>query len=83
VAFTRELAMRKWYVPITVLGLGGVGVLLLSDRGRLAIRWLTDSFHRAPTLLEWNESAQSELDRIQAALNRIAESLEPQSQLGH
>jgi hypothetical protein len=27
-------------------------------------------------LLAWNEAAQRELDRIQAALNRVADSLE-------
>jgi hypothetical protein len=33
--------------------------------------------HRAPgALLEWNEAAQRELDRIQTALNRVAQSLE-------
>ncbi len=84
VAFVQEWPMRKWYVPVTVLGVGGVGVWLLSDGGRRALRWLFETFHRAPSALqEWNESAQSELDRIQAALNRIAESLEPHRQLGN
>jgi hypothetical protein len=42
-----------------------------------------ENFAEAPEpWLEWNESAQSELDRIQAALNRIAESLEPRTELG-
>ncbi|HEY5174033.1 MAG TPA: hypothetical protein VII95_00530 [Terriglobales bacterium] len=42
-----------------------------------------ENFGQAPERwLEWNENAQSELDRIQAALNRIAESLEPRAQLG-
>ena len=69
--------MRKWYVPLTVLGLGGLGLFLLSDRGRNAVRWLADNLHRAPdSLLEWNEAAQRELDRIQVALNRVAESLQ-------
>jgi hypothetical protein len=76
--------MRKWYMPVAVMGVSGVGLWLLSDRGRKAIRWLIEAFHGDPnTLREWNDSAQSELDRIQAALNRIAESLEPRHQLGH
>jgi len=75
--------MRRWYVPLTLLGLGGVGALLLSERGRSAVRTLFAHFGEAPERwLEWNESAQRELDRIQAALNRIAESLEPHTQLG-
>ncbi len=70
--------MRKWYVPVTLLGLTGLGVLVLTERGRAALRWMYENLHRAPdTLLEWNEAAQRELDHIQAALNRVAASLEP------
>jgi hypothetical protein len=69
--------MRKWYVPLAVVGVSGIGVLLLSSRGRVALRWLADNLQRAPEhLLEWNEAAQRELDHIQAALNRVAASLE-------
>jgi hypothetical protein len=69
--------MRKWYVPVTLLGLGGLGALFLTQRGRNALRWMADNLHRAPeNLLEWNEAAQRELDRIQTALNRVAESLQ-------
>jgi hypothetical protein len=68
--------MRKWYIPITVLGLGGLGMLFLTERGRQGLRWAAQNLHRAPeSLLEWNEAAQRELDRIQLALNRVAESL--------
>ncbi len=65
--------MRKWYVPLAVLGVAGVGALLLTDRGRQTLRWLSENLQRA---VEWNEAAQRELDRIQVALNRVAESLE-------
>jgi hypothetical protein len=75
--------MRRWYVPLTVLGIGSIGAFLLSERGRAILRAMVENFRQAPERwLEWNESAQSELDRIQAALNRIAESLEPYTQLG-
>jgi hypothetical protein len=68
--------MRKWYVPLTVIGISGLGAFLLTDRGRKAARWAFENMHRAPdALLEWNEAAQRELDRIQTALNRVAESL--------
>jgi len=71
-------AMRKWYVPMTVVGLGGLGVLLFTDRGRKAIRWAMEQLPEAQSqLAEWNETAQRELDRLQSALNRVAESLEP------
>ncbi len=75
--------MRRWYVPLTVLGLGSIAAFLLSKRGKNALRWIAENFHDAPErLLEWNENAQNEIDRIQDALNRIAESLEPRPELG-
>jgi hypothetical protein len=68
--------MRKWYVPLTVVGLGGLGFLFFTESGRERLRWLAANLHRAPeALLDWNETAQRELDRIQLALNRVAESL--------
>ncbi len=69
--------MRRWYVPLTLLGLGGLGWLFLTERGRLFARWAADHVHEAPDrFLEWNEAAQRELDRIQMALNRVADSLQ-------
>lgn len=71
--------MRKWYVPLTVLGIGSVGAFLLSGRGRIILSDLAERFRGAPDrLLEWNETTLAELDRIQTALNEIAESLQPQ-----
>lgn len=69
--------MRKWFLPLTVLGVGGIGALLLSDRGRNALRWAFDRMDEAPErIANWNETAQKELDRIQAALNQVAETLQ-------
>jgi len=69
--------MRRYYLPLTVLGLAGVGLLLFSDRGRQTMRWIAENFEDAPdTLLGWNEAAQRELDRLQAAVNQLAETLE-------
>jgi hypothetical protein len=66
-----------------VLGLGSIGAFLLSERGRNSLRAMSENLDEVPERwLEWNDSAQSELDRIQAALNRIAESLEPRTELG-
>ena len=76
--------MRRWYVPLTLLGLGSIGAFLLTERGRNSLKNVFENFNEAPDRwIEWNESAQRELDRIQAALNRIAESLEPGTELGH
>ena len=69
--------MRRYYVPLTVLGLAGVGLVLFSEGGRQAMRWIAGNFEDAPdTFLGWNEAAQRELDRLQAAVNQLAESLE-------
>ncbi len=69
--------MRKWYVPLTLMGVAGVGLFFLTERGRRSLRWMFDHLHEAPeALLEWNEAAQRELDRIQTALNRVAATLE-------
>ena len=69
--------MQKWFLPLTVLGIGGLGLLVLSDRGQDAISWAFNKLDEAPDRLsDWNDRAQEELDRIQLALNRVAESLE-------
>ncbi len=69
--------MRKWYMPLALLGVGSLGALLLSDRGRQALRWLAANIERHHgTLLEWNEAAQRELEQLQEAVNRVADSIE-------
>ena len=81
--WTEGTPMRRWYVPLTVLGLGGIGALLLTERGRAVLRTMIERFQQAPDkLLEMNDTLQSELDRIQAALDQIAESLDPHPELG-
>lgn len=68
--------MRKWYFPMTVLGLGGLGVLLFTDRGRRSLQRLMEFLPDAPEhFAEWNETAQRELDRIQTTLNEVAKAL--------
>ena len=69
--------MRKWTMPLTVLGVGGLGYLVLSERGQQTLRWIAENISRGPSkFLEWNEAAQRELDRIQVALNRVADTLQ-------
>jgi hypothetical protein len=72
--------MRKWLVPLLALGAGGIGAFFLTPKGRETIRGLWARFEDSPKRWkEWNESAQSELERIQNALNQISQSLESQS----
>ncbi len=69
--------MKKWYMPLAVLGVGSLGALLLSDRGRQVVRWVIENLERHhETLLEWNEAAQRELDRLEEALNQVADSID-------
>jgi hypothetical protein len=75
--------MRRWFLPLTVIGLGGVGAFLLSERGRESLRGLWKRFQDSPEgWQELNAGVQSELDRIQAALDQIAASIDPRPQMG-
>jgi hypothetical protein len=80
----KECAMRKWYVPLTVAGIGGLGVFLLSESGRSVLRWLGRYVRwNSEGLLEWNDAAEAELSHLQEALTAIAESLQPRAEMGH
>ncbi len=69
--------MRKWFVPLTMLGIGSLGALILSERGRQALDWIFDRIDEAPDrIADWNDTAQLELDKIQLALNEIADNLQ-------
>ncbi len=75
--------MRKWYVPLALLGMGGVSALILSETGRRALRWMWDHAHEAPeALAEFNQRVEDELDRIQKTLNKLADTLESESTAG-
>ena len=50
--------------------------MILTQRGRQALAWLTDNFDQADMLFEWNETTQRELERLRAAVNQLADSLE-------
>ena len=71
--------MRKWYLPITVLGLGGlglVGMLVGTEKGRSVVRNISDNLLDGPDSFEdWNIAAQRELEAIQSALDGLAQAL--------
>jgi hypothetical protein len=80
----KELPMRRWYMPLTLLGLGSIGAVLLSERGRSVLRSFFENLDQASgKFLEWNDGLQDELDRIQATLDRIAESIGPHPGIGN
>jgi len=68
--------MRKWFVSLTLMGMGSLGWLFLSERGRDAGRWMHENLGDRETMKGWNQSAQNELERIQAALDRVAAALD-------
>ena len=76
--------MRKWYVPLTVAGIGGLGVFLFSESGRRALRWIGQYVRwNSAGLLEWNDAAEAELRRLQEALTGITDSLQSRAEMGH
>jgi hypothetical protein len=80
----RDFTMRRWYVPLTVLGLGGISALLLTEQGRSILRKMAERLWLAPDRLqEWNDNLQTELDRIQRALDQIADTIDPRPEMGH
>ena len=69
--------MRKWYLPLTVLGVAGVAALVLSERGRESVRRVLARLQSAPEPFRgWNEAAQREMEDLQAALERLSDSLQ-------
>jgi hypothetical protein len=68
--------MRKWYLPLTVLGVAGLAALVLSERGRESVRRALGRLGDSPEPLRgWNESAQRELESLQEALERLSDTL--------
>jgi hypothetical protein len=74
--------MRKWSLPLTVAGIGVLGVFLFSESGRRILRWAGQYVRwNSQGLLEWNEAAEAEMQRLQEALAAIAESVPPCAEL--
>ncbi|HEX8925349.1 MAG TPA: hypothetical protein VF786_06125 [Terriglobales bacterium] len=59
--------MSWWKLPLTVLGLGGVGAVVYASRSRR-----NSANSAAKRFRQWNESAQQELVRLQDHLREIA-----------
>lgn len=69
--------MKNWLVPITLLGVSGLGLLCASERGREQVRHLLDRLleHGDP-LSEFNKFVDGQLTAIQQALDSLAAALE-------
>ena len=71
--------MKNWFVPVTVLGLSGLGLLFASERGRQRMRRaLDDILDHADPLGEFNKFCEDQIEVIQRNLNHLMESLEEQ-----
>jgi hypothetical protein len=68
--------MKKWYLPLVVLGAGGMGALLVSDAGRRLLDRLGEVFaDDAKQLSQLNDVAERELENIQKAIDGVAKLL--------
>lgn len=64
--------MRKWYLPLTVLGLGSLGVLIATDRGRELLRQMGRGLDRAPEQLrDLSAAFDDEVAKIQSTLDSL------------
>jgi hypothetical protein len=70
-------AMKNWFLPVTVLGLSGLGLLFASERGRQRVRQAFDKLveHGDP-LSEFNKFCEDQLEMIQHSLDRLSDALE-------
>ncbi len=67
----------KWYLPLAVLGLGGLTAMVFGLRDEKRLPGAMHQFSSGSDHLEqWSRAARPELDRIQAELHRLARSLE-------
>ncbi len=72
--------MRNWLVPVTLVGLSGLGLFLLSERGRAQARTFFDRVSRhGDPLGEFNKFLDDQVATIQRALDELSEALEEQS----
>jgi hypothetical protein len=67
---------RRWYLPLTVLGVAGLAALGLSERGRESVRRVLRRREDAPEPFRgWDEAAQRKLESLQEALERLSKTL--------
>jgi len=70
------MSVPKWTIPLTFVGLSGLGAMLFSERGRKLVRSIAERLSSAPgRLAVWNDAAQKELDHIQQAVKELEQSL--------
>jgi hypothetical protein len=69
--------MKNWFIPIAVVGLSGLGLLCISERGQEKVQQLFDRITRGEDpLSEFNSFLDQQLTSIQRSLDHLAEALE-------
>jgi hypothetical protein len=70
------MTVRKWTIPLTLAGLGGLGAVLFTQRGRSFLRSAMRRVGADPgCLAAWNDSARDELNHIRQAVRELEQSL--------
>jgi hypothetical protein len=69
--------MKNWLLPITVLGVSGLGLLLSTEKGREQLRGFFErmSEHGDP-FGQFNKFLDEQLNTIQRTLDTVAHALE-------
>jgi hypothetical protein len=68
--------MKNWFLPVTVLGLSGLGLVFASERGRDRVRRAFDQLLERDPLNEFNKFCEEQLEIIQRNLDHLTEALE-------
>ncbi|HMF90374.1 MAG TPA: hypothetical protein VKL40_07005 [Candidatus Angelobacter sp.] len=73
--------MKNWLAPLSVLGLSALGLAVASERGRERLRALVERLGRnGDPLGEVNKFFDDQLDALQNALDRVADSLQAEEE---
>ena len=67
--------MRKWYVSLTMLGLGGLGMLFVTERGKRAVKTLLEHLEEPEGAADFHAGVDRELAQIESELDEIAAEL--------
>jgi hypothetical protein len=69
--------MKNWLIPIAVLGVSGLGLLCVTEKGQAKMREALEKLSReGDPLAEFNSFLDQQLDTIQRTLDQLAEALE-------
>jgi hypothetical protein len=71
--------MKNWYLPVTVLGLSGLGLLFASEKRRDRVRRAFNQIlDHGDALGEFNKFCEEQIEIIQQNLDHLMEALEGQ-----